>query len=141
MSTSPATEKALREAMARLIAGKPQTTDGKLTKENLYREAGISRATMNRATEIMTEWDAYVETHGRRTRGETQRDAEIAKLTAKLKAKTAECTELNRRLDAAATVIAALHHDNEALHEHLDTRAGGNVRSLSARRGEIHDPP
>jgi len=46
-----------------------------------------------------------------------------------------------RRLDAAATVIAALHHDNEALREHLDARAGGNVRSLSARRGEIHDSP
>ncbi|WUW51953.1 hypothetical protein OIU91_04770 [Streptomyces sp. NBC_01456] len=63
MSTSPAPEKALREAMARLIAGKQQTTDGKLTKENLDREAGISRATMNRAAEIMAEWDAYVETY------------------------------------------------------------------------------
>lgn len=106
MSISVAAENALREAMARLIAGKPQTTDGKLTKENLYREAGVSRATMNRADEVMAEWDAYVAQHGRRTKGESQRDAEIAELTRKLKAKTAQCTELNRRLDAAATVIA-----------------------------------
>ncbi|MDF9813209.1 hypothetical protein [Streptomyces sp. SPB162] len=143
MSTSAGAEKALREAMARLIAGKPQATDGKLTKENLYREAGVSRATMNRAAEVMAEWDAYVEEHGRRTRGESKRDAEIAELTARLRKKTAQCTEAQRKLDAAATVIAALHHDNEALREHIASRGagGGNVVALSTKRGAVHDPP
>ncbi|GAB3977514.1 hypothetical protein GCM10029978_067430 [Actinoallomurus acanthiterrae] len=124
MSVSPATDKALREAMARLMAGKPRHTDGAFTKENFYREAGVSRATMNRATEIMDEWDAYVAQHGRRTKGEVTRDAELQELTKKLKAKTAECTELRKKLDAAATVIAALHHDNQALREHIDSRYG-----------------
>ncbi|MFJ5882616.1 hypothetical protein [Kitasatospora cineracea] len=142
MSTSPAVEKALREAMSRLITGRPQSTDGKLTKENLYREAGVSRATMNRATAVMAEWDVYVADHGRRTKGESKRDTEIAELTAKLRKKTAQCTELQHKLEAAATVIAALHHDNEALREHLASRdGGGNVVPLARPRGEIHDPP
>ncbi|MFD1275914.1 hypothetical protein ACFQ51_42590 [Streptomyces kaempferi] len=32
-------EKALREAMERLFTGRPIRTDGKLTKQNLWREA------------------------------------------------------------------------------------------------------
>ncbi|GAA2255242.1 hypothetical protein GCM10010402_08140 [Actinomadura luteofluorescens] len=133
MSVSPKTESALRKAMARLIAGQPRHTDGAFTKENLYQEAGVSRATMNRATAVMAEWDAYVAEHGRRTTGEARRDGELAQLNRKLRAKTAECTDLRRKLDAAATVIAALHHDNQALREHLDSRRGG-LAELAARR-------
>lgn len=133
MSVSPATETALREAMTRLIAGKPRHTDGAFTKENLYREAGVSRATMNRASAVLAEWDAHVAEHGRRTVGEARRDGELAELNQKLKAKTAECAELRRKLDAAATVIAALHHDNQALREHLDSRRGG-LADLATRR-------
>ena len=57
---SPDTAKALRGAMQRLFAGKPQRTDGRLTKENLWREAQVSRATMNRARPILAEWDARI---------------------------------------------------------------------------------
>lgn len=39
----------LRAAMERLLSGTAEHTDGRLIKENLYREAGVSRATMNRA--------------------------------------------------------------------------------------------
>jgi chromosome segregation ATPase len=133
MSVSPATAKALREAMARLMEGKPRHTDGAFIKENLYKEAQVSRATMNRATEVMAEWDAYAAQHGRRTKGEAARDAELQELTRKLKATTAECTQLRKKLDAAATVIAALHHDNQALREHIDSRYG-KVVDLDGRR-------
>ncbi|MCQ4081955.1 hypothetical protein NGB36_15395 [Streptomyces sp. RB6PN25] len=140
MSVSAATEKALREAMTRLVEGHPRFTDGALTKENLYREARVSRATMNRATAVLADWDTYVSEHGRRTRGESQRDAEIAELTRKLKAKTMECTQLQQKLDAAATVIAALHHDNEALREHIHSRSDGRVVAFPGRwRGEDHE--
>jgi hypothetical protein len=40
---SAKTAAALRAAMARLFEGRPQRTDGRLTKENLYKEAQVSR--------------------------------------------------------------------------------------------------
>ncbi|MGW3060693.1 hypothetical protein ACWC98_32840 [Streptomyces goshikiensis] len=52
-----------------------------------------------------------------------------------------ERTRLQGRLDAAATVIAALHHDNAALREELAGRGG--IIVLDERRStqtEIGDP-
>jgi hypothetical protein len=46
---SPQTAATLREAMNRLLSGRPQRTDGRLVKDNPWKEAGVSRATMNRA--------------------------------------------------------------------------------------------
>jgi type I site-specific restriction endonuclease len=43
----------LREAMARLVAGRPRVTDGRLTVVNLAREAGVGRSTANRATDVL----------------------------------------------------------------------------------------
>lgn len=59
---------ALRAAMTRLLAGRPERTDGRLTKENLWREAQVSRATMNRAQDLLAEWDATSPSTGRRHR-------------------------------------------------------------------------
>jgi len=56
-------------------------------------------------------------------------------VTKKLKAKSAECAELRKELDAAATVIAAPHHDNQALREHLDSRTG-KIADLDERRAD-----
>jgi hypothetical protein len=42
----------LREAMARLVAGRPRVTDGR-TVVNLAREAGVGRSTANRATDVL----------------------------------------------------------------------------------------
>ena len=50
---SAATELALHEAMGRLLNGCPRVTDGRLTVVNLAIEAGISRATANRASEVL----------------------------------------------------------------------------------------
>lgn len=75
---SPKTAAALRAAMTRLFEGRAQRTDGRLTKENLYKEAQVSRATMNRAHAVLAEWDAHLAAHGRVTPGEAKRDAAIA---------------------------------------------------------------
>jgi hypothetical protein len=40
---SPTAAKRLREAMDRLLAGRPQRTDGRLIKDNLWKEAGLGR--------------------------------------------------------------------------------------------------
>lgn len=53
------------------------------------------------------------------------------RLRAALAAKARECTELAHRLDAAASAIAALHHDNALLRQELDHR--GQLVGLSSR--------
>ncbi|MFI6157309.1 hypothetical protein ACIBCA_32015 [Kitasatospora sp. NPDC051170] len=110
--------------MARLVTGQPRCTDGRLTKNNLCREAGVSPATMFRAKEVLAEWDAHLAEHGAVTPGEARRDAELQELRRKLADAKREITELNHRLTAAATVIAGLHHDNQLLraeHHHAGT--------------------
>ena len=59
-TVGPETEKKLRDVMQRLLTGKAKRTDGRLIKTNLYIEAGVSRATMNRATTVIADWDAAV---------------------------------------------------------------------------------
>lgn len=65
MPVSALTTAKLREAMARLLAGKPLHTDGALTKENLAREAQVSHATVHRALDVLAEWDANRPVGGR----------------------------------------------------------------------------
>lgn len=108
-AVSPSTEKKLRNAMERLLAGQPARTDGRLTKANLHIEAGVSRATMNRATAMMTEWEAAV-------RGDTaprsRRVSELETTVTDLKKVVARLrqsnTELERKNQSAVTVIAEL---------------------------------
>lgn len=52
---SSSTERALRAALTRLVSGSATRTDGLLTVANLAREAGVSRATANRASAILAE--------------------------------------------------------------------------------------
>ncbi|MBX9978192.1 hypothetical protein [Mycobacterium gordonae] len=117
---SPRAAKRLREAMDRLLAGRPQRTDGRLIKDNLWKEAGVSRATMNRATRILAEWDTRINASDAFTPREARKNDELCTLRGKLADKTRECTDLHRQLDAAATAIAALHHDNTLLRQELD---------------------
>jgi hypothetical protein len=131
VGVSPRTAKLLREAMDRLITGQPRRTDGRLIKDNLWKEAGVSRATMNRATEILADWNTRIAACDGFTPREARKNDELATLRAALAAKTRECTELARRLDAAATAIAALHHDNTLLRQELDHR--GQLVGLSKR--------
>ena len=120
---SPRTAKRLRDAMDRLLAGRPQRSDGRLIKDNLWKEAEVSRrATMNRAARVVAEWNTRVAACGAFTPGEARKNDELTTLRTKLANKTRECTELHHQLDAAATAIAALHHDNVLLRQELDQR-------------------
>ncbi|MEU8481607.1 hypothetical protein ACFW9V_15165 [Streptomyces hygroscopicus] len=122
MTVSPKTDRALRDAMERLLTDVPERTDGKLTKNNLCREAQVSRATMNRATDILAEWDSRVGTSPAGLR-EQQRETELAELRRKLRKSREECHKLQDQVEAAATVIMTLLAENAALRDHAASRS------------------
>lgn len=130
MGVSAQTEHKLREAMARLLAGKPTRTDGALTKENLAREAGVSHASVHRATGILAEWDAKVTRPVPRSAGEARRDQTIAELSAKLRDATQRATRLQGKLDALASVAAKLYCENQQLRRKLAQRHANTVVAL-----------
>jgi methyl-accepting chemotaxis protein len=113
-SVSSAARQRLREAMQRLLAGSPRHTDGKLTKNNLYREAQVSRATMNRAGDVLAEWDAQAGASPAAA-ATRRRDDELGRLRHALTTSRTRCRDLQDQVDAAATVIAALAAENVAL--------------------------
>ena len=123
---SATAEKALREAMDRLFTGRPIRTDGKLTKQNLWREAGVSRATMNRATAVLVDWDNHVSQSAASKHDQAQA-AEIARLRRQLRDHRHERQRLQDEVDAAATVIAALLAENTALREQIAQRSAGVI--------------
>ena len=61
----------MQEAMARLVAGRPCVTDGRLTVANLAREAGVGRSTANRAINVL---EAF---HGAAARVPRRRNPEM----------------------------------------------------------------
>jgi hypothetical protein len=107
-------EAKLQEAMARLLAGTAVRTDGAHTFGNLHTEAGVSRATMNRSRAVI-QFRERIEGSDGRSPEMRSKDELIARLGTELKERRAELTEANRRLDAAASVIVALHRENETL--------------------------
>lgn len=132
MPVSTATEKKLREAMARLLAGEALHTDGALTKENLAREAKVSHATVHRAEEILAEWNTKVTRPVLRTPGEVQRDETIADLRKRLRDVTTRASELQSKLDALATVTANLYYENLVLKKKTTDQVKRRIAALPA---------
>ncbi|WKT88271.1 hypothetical protein QYR02_12530 [Microbacterium maritypicum] len=127
-------EAKLRAAMERLLAGTAERTDGRLIKENLYREAGVSRATMNRARSVLDEWSL-------RADDARPRDKEVEDLKRKLTEQRVEARKLRARirelesqLTIAATAVSELHVENQLLRGEDPTR---NVTLM--RRSSGHD--
>lgn len=83
---SAATLTSLRDAMARLLSDRPVRTDGRLTVANLAREAGVCRATANRAETVLKEFRA--------ARGDRPRSPVAKSSKARIKELEAEVTLL-----------------------------------------------
>lgn len=116
---SERTATALRSAMHRLLNGRSERTDGRLSKANLGREAQISHATLHRAKTILREWETAVAQAHTLTREPVTHNAELSALRTEITTAKAENSRLRRQLDAAATVISTLHHENIALRAQL----------------------
>lgn len=128
-------ETKLRAAMERLLAGTAQRTDGRLIKENLYREAGVSRATMNRAGPVLEEWSRRVD----RTQ---PRDKELEELKYLLTEQRSEAQRLRKRiqdlqsqLTIAATAVSELHVENQLLRGDDSTRGVTPMKRETNRSG------
>lgn len=102
------TEGKLREAMDRLLTGKPRNCDGKLTKANLAREAEVSQATMYRAKNILAEWDGQVSDSAPRNAQASRLEVELSKSRKRVRDLKKQNAELRHQVTAAATVIAEL---------------------------------
>ena len=133
-TVSPASEKKLREAMDRLLSGTQQRTDGRLIKENLYKEAGVSRATMNRAAGILSEWGAKSAGHQPRDRTIEQLQQSDAEHKSIIKALRQKVRALEDQLTAAATTIAELHIENQILRGEDPTRNVSPLRQNVSER-------
>lgn len=111
----PATEKKLRDAMQVLLAGQSKRTDGRLTKANLHVEAGVSRATMNRAAAVIAEWNTAV---GTRSAPSDSQIVELQETVSELKRTIATLRQRNTELagnnQAAVTVLAELNAQLQA---------------------------
>ncbi|MDG9696036.1 hypothetical protein QC281_39005, partial [Streptomyces sp. DH17] len=93
--------------MARLLDGRPERTDGALTVSNLAREAGVSRATANRAVDLLAEFRA-AEARQRRSSPQALKDR-VRSLEAELRAvRGAEMAELRALTRTLAQHIQVL---------------------------------
>jgi len=131
MNTS---EAALRAAMKRLLEGAPISTDGALTKNNLYREACVSRATMNRYTDVINEWNTSVAALLTESPEAKKPQTEESRLRKELRQSHREVTNLKGQLNAAATIIATLSEDNRYVREKLLGTGEGVLIDLSEER-------
>jgi len=105
---SAASEAALRDAMKRLLDGRPQTTDGRLTVTNLAEEAGLGRATVHRAPHILATYrKAARKSDGARWASSSLK-GRVKSLTAKLATTRADMRGDIAELQSAVETMA--HH-------------------------------
>src|SRR6266702_2354959 len=136
MVVSLTTEHKLRGAMDRLCNGTSQRTDGQLTVSNLAKEAGVSRATANRAQALLAEFHnriiALQETP-EKLPGRRDQNRELERRLAQM---TTEKNQIIADLQATVTLLAqqiqALTLENERLRTSVK-RSDGNVTELPHR--------
>jgi ABC-type phosphate transport system auxiliary subunit len=136
MTVSLTTERKLRDAMDRLCNGTSQRTNGQLTVSNLAKEAGVSRATANRAEAVLAEFHnriiAFQETP-EKLPGLRDQNRELERRLAQV---TAEKNQIIADLQATVALLAqqvqALNLENERLRTNV-AKSVGNVTELPRR--------
>jgi hypothetical protein len=102
---SAATEARLRNAMGRLLGGTAVNSDGRLTKSNLAKEAGVSRATMHRANALLAEWDELAPARAPRSKEFRQIEEQLANEKAKTRRLRGKVRQLESQLSSAVTIM------------------------------------
>ena len=107
--------------MKRLLDGKPELTDGALTKANVSREAGVSRATLFRAPHLLAWWDNEVGARAGKTPREYERDTENKLLIAEIASLKKQVSKQERVINGARGIIAAQQIEIQNLQEQIAT--------------------
>jgi hypothetical protein len=129
MNVNHESERQLRAAMDRLLAGTPFRSNGCLTVSALAAEAGLSRRTAGRAKGVLRDFRAAVERRDAPSLPDHEskaRQAELDNMRAKLREKNAEVARLRAELTTLACRVALLSEENEQLRRHVG--AGRVVR-------------
>jgi hypothetical protein len=127
-------ERLLRAAMARLLAGTPIRSNGSHTVTSLAAEAGVSRRTASRATGVLRDFQdataAMVEPPSPFSQETGPIRAELADARTKLGERNAEIRRVRNDLTALACRVALLSEENAQLRAAIGT---GSVVALPPR--------
>jgi DeoR/GlpR family transcriptional regulator of sugar metabolism len=136
MAVSLTTEQKLRAAMDRLCNGTSQRTNGQLTVSNLAKEAGVSRATANRAEVVLIEFHNRVialQETPEKLPGLRDQNRELERRLAQM---TTEKNQIIADFQTTVTLLAqqiqALTLENERLRTSI-VRSVDNVTELPRR--------
>jgi DeoR/GlpR family transcriptional regulator of sugar metabolism len=136
MAVSLTTEQKLRAAMDRLCNGTSQRTNGQLTVSNLAKEAGVSRATANRAEVVLIEFHNRVialQETPEKLPGLRDQNRELERRLAQM---TTEKNQIIADFQTTVTLLAqqiqALTLENERLRTSM-VRSVDNVTELPRR--------
>jgi hypothetical protein len=128
---SARTQSMLRDAMGRLVAGRPRVTDGRLTVANLAREAGVGRSTANRATDVLDAFHASTARVSPRRTPETDTAASRSCDAAEIAGLKATVTQLAQQVQRLALQSEEQRRVIVSLHAAIATATAGKVVPLS----------
>jgi hypothetical protein len=117
----------LREAMARLVAGRPRVTDGRLTVANLAREAGVGRSTANRAVDVLDVFRAAVNQVPRQRSPEIDTAAGRSRDAAEIATLKGTVNQLAQQVQRLALLGAEQRQTIDALRAALAEATAGKV--------------
>jgi hypothetical protein len=127
---SARTQSMLRDAMGRLVAGRPRVTDGRLTVANLAREAGIGRSTANRATDVLDAFHASAARVPLRRKPETDAAASRSRDAAEIAGLKTTVTQLAQQVQRLALQSEEQRRIIVSLHAAIATATTGKVVPL-----------
>jgi hypothetical protein len=125
-------EALLQEAMARLVAGRPRVTDGRLTVANLAREAGVGRSTANRAVDVLAAFHESAARVPRPHGPEADAAASWSRHAAEIAALKATVNQLAQQVQRLALLRAEQQRTIETLRAALVEATAGRVVPFAA---------
>ena len=117
----------MQEAMARLVAGRPRVTDGRLTVANLAREAGVGRSTANRAINVLEAFHGAAARVPRRRNPEMETAAVRSRDAAEIAALKENVNQLAQQVQRLAVHGAEQRRIIDALRAALAEATAGKI--------------